>query len=397
MFATRHKNENVIYEQQQAAAAKPLNQVAKGLAPKTPANKAAKTPFKIPLNDENAAFTRGKTGAKGKEGGLFGDGKGSKADQNAFVTPAGPGNRAPLGAKTTNAKATAFCTPLAPHSAHEKPSSVQATSPRLHRAKVKIHTAQEDALEEDAEEREIEYMPPREVPLPDYPDDCWPHDRTYPQFEGANLTRGWWETFRPRTKYDDEGSDAESTDEDEKVRRAVETKARKQREAEMAARQAYEELTKAPDTLKSHTAAAALSSVRTAKARDSRSFAAPTAATIARQQLAPRTTKSAAHGLSARGNTRFTAAKAASNTTLGYSKGRVVSATARQPLSEVHSKPVGGHARNSLKATMPAGRGSLVLQEADQSEDGLVGFGVSLKDMEYDEFADFQLDMPEDL
>lgn len=84
MFASRANQENAIYEQQTAAAAKPLNQGVKGLAPKTPGNKAPKTPFKVPLNDENA-----KTGGKGKQKGLFGDGKAGKADMSAFVTPAG--------------------------------------------------------------------------------------------------------------------------------------------------------------------------------------------------------------------------------------------------------------------------------------------------------------------
>lgn len=85
MFATRNHNENAIYEQQTAAAAKPLNQGLKGLAPKTPGAKAPKTPFKISRNDENAAFGPGKTGGKGKQG----DEKTGKAERNAFVTPAG--------------------------------------------------------------------------------------------------------------------------------------------------------------------------------------------------------------------------------------------------------------------------------------------------------------------
>jgi len=83
MFATRNTthNENAIYEQQTAAAAKPLNQGVKGLAPKTP--------YKAGRNDENAVFKGGKTGGKGKQDGLLGDGKGGKAERVAFVTPAG--------------------------------------------------------------------------------------------------------------------------------------------------------------------------------------------------------------------------------------------------------------------------------------------------------------------
>ena len=89
MFAARANQENAIYEQQTAAAAKPLNQGVKGLAPKTPGNKAPKTPFKVSRNDENATFGVGKTGGKGKQDGLFEEGKGGRLDKAAFVTPAG--------------------------------------------------------------------------------------------------------------------------------------------------------------------------------------------------------------------------------------------------------------------------------------------------------------------
>jgi hypothetical protein len=82
MFAARADQENTIHAHQQAAASKPLNQTAH------------KTPFKIPLNDENATEQLGKTG------GLKTNGKGNidltvgkngrgKLDKSAFVTPAG--------------------------------------------------------------------------------------------------------------------------------------------------------------------------------------------------------------------------------------------------------------------------------------------------------------------
>ena len=89
MFASRANQENAIYEQQTAAAAKPLNQGVKGLAPKTPGNKDAKTPFKVPLNDENTTLGPGKTGGKGKQAALFGEGKSGKVENSAFLTPAG--------------------------------------------------------------------------------------------------------------------------------------------------------------------------------------------------------------------------------------------------------------------------------------------------------------------
>src|ERR1700743_2843475 len=53
MFAA-HDQENLVHAHQTTAAAKSLAAGNKGLGAKTPNNKAPKTPFKVPLNDENA-------------------------------------------------------------------------------------------------------------------------------------------------------------------------------------------------------------------------------------------------------------------------------------------------------------------------------------------------------
>jgi hypothetical protein len=83
MLATQADQENFIHGQQTAAASKPLNQNLRAFAAKTPGNKAPKTPFKVPLNDENAIYG-GKSGLKTN---------GGKAkptlDKSAFITPAG--------------------------------------------------------------------------------------------------------------------------------------------------------------------------------------------------------------------------------------------------------------------------------------------------------------------
>lgn len=76
--------ENAIRHLQAGAAGKSLNAGLKGFAAKTPGNKAPKTPFKVPLNDENAPNKAGKSVFKT-------NGKGAKLDENAFVTPAGKG------------------------------------------------------------------------------------------------------------------------------------------------------------------------------------------------------------------------------------------------------------------------------------------------------------------
>ena len=79
MFATRDQ-ENFVHGRQAAAASKPLNQGMRQLPPKTPGNKVPKTPFKLPLNDENGdgGIGAGKTGFKA-----------NGTSKNAFVTPLG--------------------------------------------------------------------------------------------------------------------------------------------------------------------------------------------------------------------------------------------------------------------------------------------------------------------
>lgn len=94
MFAARDQ-ENLAHGHHTTAAAKPLNQGTRQLAPKTPGNKVPKTPFKVLLNDENGptGFGGGKTGLRLKDGGndnlMTGGKKGVMLDRNAFVTPMG--------------------------------------------------------------------------------------------------------------------------------------------------------------------------------------------------------------------------------------------------------------------------------------------------------------------
>lgn len=342
MFAARANQENTIYEQQTAAAAKPLNQGVKGFAPKTPANKPARTPFKAPLNDENVTFGVPKTAGKVKQDGLFGEGKSGKAGRNTLVTPAGkqsssrsndagltlpsgPRNRAPLGNKTTNAKGNALQTPAPPV---QDKASARATSPRVRRGKIKIHDAGTMGVGNEDRIPEIEYMPPREIPLPDYPDE-WPHDRTYPQFEGANLTRGWWSEFA-RQKGDDDDSDF--SDFEGKLTQ-IEERQRKERQAmrarpspavkrpglKMTARDPLSQ--KQPQTLNARSAASALSAPNSTVTPR---FAAPTAATQSRATSLGVPKRSGVSGQAPVGNARHGAARVASNTTVGYSQGRAV-------------------------------------------------------------------------
>lgn len=80
--------ENQVHRLQAAAAGKAG---VKALGAKTPANKAPKTPFKVPLNDENAVGMPGKSVLKtnGKANIPMTVKKNGKAEINSFVTPAG--------------------------------------------------------------------------------------------------------------------------------------------------------------------------------------------------------------------------------------------------------------------------------------------------------------------
>ncbi|KAL8856640.1 MAG: hypothetical protein Q9178_006796 [Gyalolechia marmorata] len=199
MLAARDQ-ENLIHGHQAAAAAKPLNQGIKQLAPKTPGNKTAKTPIRLPLNDENGttAFGGGKkTAGKGNENSIFGGKKGGIAENKAFVTPMGPRNRAPLGAKTTNAKAKAFQTP-APAQNENDPNKTIRKSVSARKPKPKVShpetTILDDILadKEALDEREIEYMPPKPQDMPDYPDDDLP-ELDFSALQGPHRFAGLFE------------------------------------------------------------------------------------------------------------------------------------------------------------------------------------------------------------
>ncbi|KAK0109465.1 hypothetical protein ONS95_002158 [Cadophora gregata] len=200
MFAVRDQ-ENLVHGHQQAAAVKPLNQSTRGLQPKTPGAKYPKTPLKIPLNDENAPAGFGGKSVKGKglEALMTGK-KGATFDKNAFVTPMGPRTRAPLGMKTTNAKAKAFQTPSgpAPEKELEKTQPKQQTSARrpkklIHADSVKLEVHGDESPLAD---RDVEYCPPRTKDLPyestDFPDNCL----DYTALKPGNLMRGINKTYR---------------------------------------------------------------------------------------------------------------------------------------------------------------------------------------------------------
>ncbi|KAL8886283.1 MAG: hypothetical protein Q9192_006510 [Flavoplaca navasiana] len=208
MLAARDQ-ENLVHGHQAVAAAKPLNQGVKQLAPKTPGNKTAKTPIRVPLNDENGTIAIGggkKTVGKGNENSIFGGKKGGMLENKAFVTPMGPRNRAPLGAKTTNAKAQAFQTPASAQNEIDLGKTVRkSVSARKPKPKTSHPetTKLEDILadKEALDEREIEYMPPPAKDLPYDLDDDLPQ-LDVSAFQGPHPTAGWFELYANRPDFE---------------------------------------------------------------------------------------------------------------------------------------------------------------------------------------------------
>ena len=208
--------ENLTYGHQTTAAAKPLNQGTRALAPKTPGNKPTKTPLRVPLRDENN-IDAGKTGLKKSNGNenLLTEGKKSIVEKNAFVTPLAPKSRAPLGQKTTNAKAKPFQTPgLLQVDQNAGKSVCKSVSARKPKPRVS-HTepAKIDLLEpKDEEEPEIEYMPPRPKDLPDYPDDIDPNIN-FSMLKNGGLRRDFFDYL-----YNHKGFDGLSANERDELR-----------------------------------------------------------------------------------------------------------------------------------------------------------------------------------
>lgn len=179
-------------------------------------------------------------------------------------------------------------------------------------------------------------MPSREIPLPDHPDD-WPHDRTYPQFEGNNLTRGWWSEFSQQKGDDD---DTDFSDFEEKLKQVEKREKLERQSTQQSAKKSstaksngLQKTTsdplraRPPSTLTSKNAASALSTQ--AKTPKTPSFAAPTAAAKSRLPSTLASKKPSSITQQATGNLRHGAARVASNSTLGYSKGRAVSASSK--------------------------------------------------------------------
>lgn len=247
--------------------------------------------------------------------------------------------------KTTNAKAKAFQTP-APLSASGK---TQKLSPRLRRPKVKVHQPEVEAESED-DVPEVEYMPPKEVPLADNLDeDMPPINWDFPMLKGTNTMHGVSELSNPTEA--DGRSRAEREDEESFQRNRkkanqdfdklfAETVAKEDAEARRylgidppakpaPVEKGLRRKVPAPSTMKAKSAAAALSPV------SKPSFAAPTAATRSRVPFSAIPNRKPGVPAMNPSTSRNAAAVAASKSTIGYAQGRATGLAARKPLSNV--------------------------------------------------------------
>jgi hypothetical protein len=253
--------------------------------------------------------------------------------------------------KTTNAKSKAFLTP-APLTASAK---TQKISPRLRRPKVKVHQPEVQTEEED-DVPEVEYMPPKEIPLPDNLDEDMPLiDWSFPQFKGANMTRGTYEIYH--NPVEDDGRTRGERELEESLARDKK-KANEEFDrlfADMMAKEDAEEkrylgiespsepapepqLPKrkipAPSTLKARSAAAALQQTAPRPR-----YAAPTGAVKSRVPTGVIAGKKPLQSTLRAPAARNAAAVAASKSTIGYAQGRATGPATRKPLSNVARPP----------------------------------------------------------
>ncbi|KAK2750190.1 hypothetical protein FQN57_004687 [Myotisia sp. PD_48] len=350
--------ENLVNAHRAAAISKSLNQGIRQLQPKTPSNNAPKTPFRTQGNDENMPFTfgGGKPGLTTRracsENALI---PSKDGQSTTFVTPMATRNRAPLGMKTTNAKATAFQTPAPPlGTLKQARSGKRASSTRKIKKSTPVPQSKQEQREPDLDEdRDIEYMPPKPKPLSDF-DGYITYNTGFPQFKGRNSTRGWDRVYEDH----DVGSDGLTRKEREEKRANIEFDKRiddlileqldsglkqlgmeddglphgskiiaslKQQQPQMKRKEAIVPIDRSVSTLRSRSAAKALAldPKPTPFVRE-KSRAGAAAKPVSKTTSMKRTPTP-----SNPSSMRHTAAMASSRNTLGYSKGRNVSSSLR--------------------------------------------------------------------
>lgn len=177
------------------------------LPAKTPGALYPKTPLKVPLNDENTTRVFAGKGTIAKGANSL-----TKGNRAAMMTPAPRTGRAPLGNKTTNAKARAAQqTGGGKELGGDLKSTVKPTTtlrqkqaaPQTQDPKLDVHV---DIKPKNEEEEEVEYCPPPAQDLP-YESDVLPaHALTFESLKPENMFKGYYEYYYK--KVDDNGMTA---------------------------------------------------------------------------------------------------------------------------------------------------------------------------------------------
>ncbi|ODA77397.1 hypothetical protein RJ55_07026 [Drechmeria coniospora] len=191
MLAAHRDQENLVHSRQ----------VPSKQQPKTPGTRYPKTPLRF-RNDENAptAFTA-KTGMAGA---VIKAGKSDKLStrkghQQAMITPMGNRSRAPLGNKTTNAKARASQSVVIKKVQEIEKSQARPTAQKISQKTVGGEPVLFDILadkgEPSEEDDEPEYAPPAPTPLPYESDVLPPGGLTFEGLKKVNFLKGFYEHF----------------------------------------------------------------------------------------------------------------------------------------------------------------------------------------------------------
>ncbi|GAO17002.1 hypothetical protein UVI_02022220 [Ustilaginoidea virens] len=354
MLAAHRDQENLVHGHHHA----PSKQ-----QPKTPGARYPKTPGNFGRNDENAPSIFAGKNAADTGVRMAGNGKSvlgkPTGQRQALVTPLENRNRAPLGNKTTNAKARPGHTVAVKDRVREientqiRQTSMQKPKQRPVDLQPQKLTMQPDDMTGTAGAPEPEYAPPRPTPLP-YESDVLPAaGLTFNGLKRSNILKGYYQHFhnpldengvsRIEKKFNDEMKALFKKAEDrnaediaainwspEDISEATESDLgqghiRNKVEACSAANSALSVTQKQPSTLSARRAASALAVRAESQSRSlSRSFAAkpmarrPLSSAFSASQVAkPTGTKSPSVGNSI--------GETASRTTLGYNKGRSAS------------------------------------------------------------------------
>ncbi|KAK4164925.1 hypothetical protein QBC43DRAFT_261463 [Cladorrhinum sp. PSN259] len=215
MLAAHRDQENVYIHQ--------AGNSKQQLQAKTPGARFPKTPLKVPLNDENTNHGFGGKSVLRTKGnnennltvGKGGNGMG-KSGKQALITPAAPQTaRAPLGNKTTNAKArTGQNTNGGKDTVKPTPARrLKQAAPQTEGPKIEVLTDKISL----AEEEDIEYAPPRPKDRP-YESDILPERAlTFEGLKPENLFNGYYQYYFNRI--DDNGKSAIERDMEEQQQR----------------------------------------------------------------------------------------------------------------------------------------------------------------------------------